>query len=336
MPLINILSEIAANCGIDTKNTNERANLLFKINEAAKELYDSTDLPGSLYEQIFNISLQNKQVALPWYVDNIRAMRYYDNRQGVIINNQLPRYSTGAWRTENNFKFRLRKKLPTHTQLLNASALTLTIPQSDNSFSFKVYIVGTTSTSARVQEEVDFPIGATTRQTTNSFLNDFNLYSIEAINKSSVCTYDVTVKNADGVEIAKIPNHQLYVDYCILQVQNDDVDLTVEDDCIEVLFKIKQQNFVNDYDSFICGNQFDRVIAWKFMEAYYALKPDGASSAIAAGNKAQQVLDSVINNIDNSVQKPIDFGRNGYLNLMQYPFSGYNSRRGYGFTGRRF
>ena len=82
MPLAYIIRRVAAEAGYSNlvNNAAQRAVVVDVINEAADEIYDTCDLPGSLKEVTLSVPA-NFIIALPPFVGKPRAARETNCRQ---------------------------------------------------------------------------------------------------------------------------------------------------------------------------------------------------------------------------------------------------------------
>lgn len=310
MPLINILADVSADSGISTTNGTDRAYLINKINQAARELFDSNDLKGCLREQLFNLGSSNQQVALPYYVDSIRGVRDYDSKLPVTIQDMVPRYQLEGWKDFLGYKWRTKyKQHPIKQSTLSTGKLTISL-SSPASQDFAVIITGQTATAQRIQETVSFSVGQQQLITANNFL------SIESFQKTSVTLEDLTIADLTGIILADIPNCEVRSSYTIIQVLDYDTT-TSQDVVVEVLYKVRFTPFYNDYDSFPCGDLYDKAIYWKTMEFLHAKKDSelDINRAIAANAKCRDVMLQLADNQELGQALRMQFPKNRYTNL---------------------
>lgn len=310
MPLIDILSEVAADLGVDITNANDRSYLVNKINQAAKELYTSADLKGSLREQLFNIGSADQQVALPYYVDSIRGVRDYDSQLPITVQDMQPRYQAEGWKDFLGYKWRVKhKQYPLTRGILNIGPLTVTL-SAPATGDLAVIVTGQTATASRLQETVAFSVGQQTKTTASLFT------SIESIQKTAITLENVLVYDITNTLLAEIPNCEAKSSYTIIQVLDRD-SVTSQDVVVEVLYKTRFTPFYNDYDSFPCGDLYDRAIFWKTLEFMFAKQdgPENTNRAIAANAKCNQVIVDIAENQETGVALRMQFPKNRFRNL---------------------
>lgn len=311
MSLKNILLDISSVLGLDISDPDEKAYHIAKINEAAKELYNSNDLPGCLREQIFQIDdTDNYQAAFPFYVDKIRAIRFYNTNGGKItLEDMRPRYHMHRWGSNGRIRFRIKKNNALLSRgISNAGKLTFTLSEEDN-INVTINIIGKTDHAEKTQETVTIIAGQLAVTTANSY-EDFDNGTIE---KTTLNNKNITITDIDGVEMGIIPNSELRPIYTIVQIREDDFAPVVNNNfplnTIEVLYKTRFTPFQNDYDEFPCPD-CDKLIAWKFIEHYAMLKPGMDQLVSGAALKADQIINELNHNDDLGKELKVEFGPN--------------------------
>ena len=113
-----ILDRFGKKVGMLPSDDNQRSLLLDYLNEAAQELYEQSDMPGSLEEAEFYVQ-GNKTIAMPADVYAIRGIREKSGCNDVWESEPMTaRYRENSWETDHN-KFRikgysaLQRSLPT-------------------------------------------------------------------------------------------------------------------------------------------------------------------------------------------------------------------------------
>ena len=291
MALKHILEDIGSILGLDLSDPDELVYLTDQVNHAAREIYNSMDLPGSIREQIFQVSdVDNYQVSFPQYIDKIRAIRFYNNLAGKIqLEDLRPRYHEHNWNGSNRLSYRIKaSNSPLASDITNAGYLTFTLPTGKlETYDIEITIVGRTSSAERVQETVTLLAG------TSSIASVESYEAVITIIKSEVNNFNITVTDIDGAELSVIPNSELSTAYTIVQIRADDYSSQYGNsyplNTIEVLYKVKFSGFKNLYDEFPAPN-CDKIIFWKFAEHYSAYKPGMEQRAAAAKIKVDQLL----------------------------------------------
>lgn len=301
MSLRNILADIASEIGLVASNATDRAWLIARVNDAAEELYQSRDLAGSIFEQLFQFDSINQQVSLPSYVGVVRAVRDYSTRNRLAYHDLRPRYQSAGW-TEPYLAWREKGKSPLSRNIINASVVVLSIPTPETA-DFSVVVTGSTEQSARISETITFAVGETEKTTLNAWL------TIESFSQPSPHTYDVTMEDIDGNELSRLGNAEPTALYTLIQVQDyyaaSDGSAVTN---VEVLYKRANRAFVNDGDEFVCPG-YDKAIVWKTLEHLLSQKDPARSSQ--AQSKAMELVMSKGRDVESGVQKSIDFAANG-------------------------
>jgi hypothetical protein len=91
-----ILQQFGNKVGLNPAQANQRATMLRFVNEAARELYDQSDMVGSQMEQLFKIN-GDQTISFPTYVGELRAVRPWDTETPWHINQMRPRYNQINW-----------------------------------------------------------------------------------------------------------------------------------------------------------------------------------------------------------------------------------------------
>lgn len=294
MPLIKILQRYAKATGTRLSESASRDDALEKINAGARKLYQKDDLDDCLFEQVFNFDLSSELVALPWYVDKLRGVRCRSSKTPLTLIDKRPRYQYGN-HYQDNLDFRVKQRIATKVDSGNESSLTFTIP-AQNDTSFKVVVVGSTASSAKVSEELEFSATDTTKTTTNSFVG---FPHIRGIYKDKKTKYDVTVTNASSEVVAELPAHRTESSYLLAQIRDPDFTAPDTEKCYEILFKWAFEEMTEDYDEFVCPG-FDDAIYYMAMAEYYRVSADGNENAKAEAEE-RSALELVRNlNRDNN------------------------------------
>jgi len=282
MSLAKILDDVEEATGFSRTDTTERARVVSKINDAAKELFASIDLEEAKKEEVFDFDVDSQQVALPPYVGKVRGMRYYDSRLMIPLDHMGNRYNYGLFDRDTWYlHWREKENAALARRIENQSTLTFEVPIIEDS-NVVIDILGPTDNSYRYAETVTIPAGSLSVETVGNYKSP-----LASIKKNSLTKYDVLIKDANGNLLGKILNSQNYAEYKIYQIVDSDVASLPEGTAVEVLFKPKFIPFVNDADEFVAGPDYDKAIFWKYME-HNAKNPD---IALAYQTKHQQVVD---------------------------------------------
>lgn len=274
--LIDILQPFCADTGYDI--VSDRSIALSYINRAAKEIYKSLEA-DAIMREVTLVVPTNQQVTLPPYIGHARGMRQVPICTGLNYGwgynfpmNEIgsPRYLSNAWKDKWT-GWRLKGKVPLSTSITNASLLTLTVSATETP-NVEVVITGSTTNSQRISETVT--MSATSVATTNSFA------TIDSIVCVDFRTYDITISDASGNELAILYNSEKQTRYLLVDVSQ--YSWVWYSDCpslVEVLYKAKFYNFINDTDEF-AAEDYEEAIRCKAMEFYFAPQANKETQAL--------------------------------------------------------
>lgn len=309
--LKNILIDVANTIGSSVLDSNGRAWTLSKINGAAQEMYDSTDLAGCLREQVFTIEAGQQISALPYYVEKIRAVRDWNMSRKITLNDMRPRFQTNKWR-QPYLSWRVLGVYPLARELGNAGSIILQAlaPVTQR---VKVTITGATSTASRTSETITFEVGDSLKTLTKSFV------SVESVSKDIVNEVDIRVQDATYNELAVIPNSELNSRYTHIQVTDTSDPSLTPNTTFEILYKIRFTPFNADTDEFPCRG-FDKAIYWKTLSHMWAEQKDRGDAAIAAEAKCQKIINDINANDSGGIELEMDFGKPRYDRIQDTPY----------------
>jgi hypothetical protein len=250
-----------------------------------------------LREQIFQVDdTDNYQVAFPWYIHKIRAIRMYNTMGGVIsLEDMRPRYHTNRWGTQRRLKYIIKQtNAALSKNITNVGPLTFTLPLDEvASAELKITIIGKTIKASRTAEQLTLAVGE------NSVTGSLHFEEVESIEKNNLNDFDITITAIDGEELGMIPNAELRSNYTIVKIREDDYALAFNNsypvNTIELLYKTKFVPFRNTYDEYPCPD-CDPLIAWKFRELYWGDKPGHSEEALLAHGKAAGLLKQLSEN----------------------------------------
>jgi len=329
MALKNILLDVGSVLGLDVLSSTEQAYHIEKINEAAFEIYNSLDIPGCYREQLFQYDdTDNYQIAFPWYVGKLRAIRQYNSSNSdrpISIENLTPRFHNQRWGSQGCFKFRISKlNSPLGRSINNASLFTFTLSHVETA-DIIINIVGKTVNSDRLSETLTIMAGQMSVITVNSYEEFFN------IEKTDYNIYDITITDIDNEIMGILSAARLKSNYTIVNIREDDFALVTNNsyplNTLEILYKHTFLPFRFMYDEFICPN-CDKIIFWKYVEHYAAYKPDQETRSIMAAAKVAQLLKELNKNDDLGKDLQVKFSRNPYYGAQELTALNWNTNDG--------
>lgn len=309
--LSDILNNIAEIVGQKPSDTVGRNTLLGYVNRAARELYETNDLPGCLRESEFCIDDSTGLITLPWYVDGIRGIRFVDSGEPIRVLNVRSQYSYRQV-TQPLYSFRVVRRTPLEVTLSAAGTVSFVIAEAQTS-AFSVTITGQTTDATLAVENLVFAPGETAKTTAKQYMQDSPL-GITALTKSAVTTCDVLVKQtSDLAQIAVIPNRLFEARNQLVQLYYENTPITFSDDCVQVLYKLPFMPLHYDYDSFFNSNLED-ALAWKVQEHWFARQndPERAQMAMLASAKVIDVVRRTAQNQESQEELTVHVAPNPY------------------------
>jgi hypothetical protein len=253
-----ILDRVGKKLGINPNDNHQRSIMLGYLNEGAQELYEESDMVGSLVEDSFYVQ-GNKTIALPSDVSSIRAVREKESKYPWSLSSLTERYAYNTLEQDDR-TWRIKGYEPFKVTPSSFAGMKATATQAMTDISLTV--VGTRSDASRFVETVDMDA------TSNTFSTTFT--SIESIIKSDVCTYDISIKESDDTVVAVIPNNEKESQYLIVDVSEFPWESTAEQNdahTLEVVYKKKLPYLSKDSDEFPADG-YDNIIVNKVMQLY--------------------------------------------------------------------
>ena len=310
MSLSYILSRVESNAGVNNPNLNpqQRTLILQVINEAAKEIWRTTDIPGALKEVDIQVQA-NLTMALPAFVGSVRAIKINTNWNWVGYRYSLQgiqsRYSTIAWSRLWN-KFTVIGESPIANELLTQLPLRFKYPVIDSDLI--ITTVGETSNSNRAIDNT--PITAIELNGSVNYIN------IGSIRKNKVTDYNLTILDGNENELAIIYADQLDSLYTLIDISKYP-DLTGINQCCigdtpngymaTVLYKPRLNVLQNDEDEFPVRGYDDIIV----MRAKQLLAEDtDAQLAIGLYQKSMSQLKSEIQDKTGTYQAKLSVSPN--------------------------
>jgi hypothetical protein len=328
VPVSYILSQAGSKMGLNPNAASSRATLLRFLNEAAVELYNQSDPPGSLMEQVFKVN-GDQTISCPSYVGPIRGVREVDSQITWSINQLRPRYNQFNW-PDSWRNLRLKNVQALAATVTNASVGVLTVGAVENP-PIQVTVTGPTTTASSVSETIT--MDAISKQTANTY-TDYT-----SVKKNTVNNYDVTLSDIDGKLLTVIPNNQLAAQYQIIDVSICPwlaVSTNTLEHYVEILFKLQITQLSNNSDEFIWGQKYDNILVNKMLQLWYEEqgKPELASAYDSKAtrslarmtedqNRATEDMIAVVAHPHDVLLPRVRAGRKKY-------YRGYGSR-GYGY-----
>ena len=325
-----ILDRFGKKVGMLPSDTSQRALLLDYLNEAAQELYEQSDMPGSLEEAEFYVQ-GDKTVAMPADVYAIRSVREKSGRNEEWETESLSaRYRENNWETNHN-KFRikgyspLKVSLPTSitdaansTDKLVVRAYGITTTDDDYE------VVVKTPYSEALLVSVAGPAVADATASTNVTLAPSNNVTVKDIisfartNKptSTVGVVQLIDYADNNIVYAEIPSNRMESRYLIVDVSEFPFSSSAAEDdshTLQVLYKKTLTRLQNDTDEFPAPG-YDNILVSKCMELF--LEEQGKlEEAILHDRKATRSLARRQADLERGQEQKIVFKRHNHDKL---------------------
>jgi hypothetical protein len=311
MPFKYIFDQVRSKVGATSTELNEAQATLIKtyINKACKEIYDRKDLPVVLQELYLKVNTDERTLALPPFVGELRAVRspceseFLPNHWSIV--DARPRYMQSEWK-QSWHKTRILKEQPLCAELLTSAPLTFEINEAENDVI--VTVNGESEHSNRVIESVT--MNATSKSGTKNF------DEVRSIQKNKVSLNNILVKDGDGNEIAMLYADHLESNYKIIDVSEYPNLHCCEDGTyiLEVLYKPKLGSLLFDNDCFpLVG--YDDIIVAKTIQLLLEDEEGKEDRAILAARKVSILIDEKIEDKTGTNQKVLKRTPNKLLGL---------------------
>jgi len=253
-----ILDRAGKKLGVNPSDNHQRSIMLDYLNEGAQELYEESDMVGSLVEDSFYVQ-GNKTIALPSNVSSIRAIREKESKYPWSLSSLTERYAYNTLEQDDR-TWRIKGYEPFKVTPTSFSGMKAVVTAAMSTIT--ITVVGSAAGIARTFEDV------TLSSTSNTFSTTFT--SIESIIKSDVCTYDISIKQSDDTVVAVIPNNEKESQYLIVDVSEFPWESNAaqdDDHTLEVVYKKKLPYLSKDSDEFPADG-YDNIIVNKMMQLY--------------------------------------------------------------------
>jgi hypothetical protein len=325
-----ILDRFGKKVGMLPSDTSQRALLLDYLNEAAQELYEQSDMPGSLEEAEFYVQ-GDKTVAMPADVYAIRSVREKSGRNEEWETESLSaRYRENNWET-NHAKFRIKGYSPLKVSL--PTSIT-DAANSTNKLVVRAYGITTTDDDYEVVVKTPYseallvsvagPAVADATASTNVTLAPSNNVTVKDIisfartNKPTATVGVVQlIDYADNnIVYAEIPSNRMESRYLIVDVSEFPFSSSAAEDdshTLQVLYKKTLTRLQNDTDEFPAPG-YDNILVSKCMELF--LEEQGKlEEAILHDRKATRSLARRQADLERGQEQKIVFKRHNHDKL---------------------
>lgn len=278
MPLEYILRKVCQKTGLSKDDEDNRRIVLDIIQEAAEELYEQADYPGSLEECVLAVN-EDTTVSLPPFVGIPRALREATSMVAWKLSSVRPRYHEKAWPNDSFRNWRDKGVSPLALDIETVTPPAVVVPFVETP-PIQITFVGATDTAQNVTETVTITALETIITT------PFTSYT--AIKKDRVNTCNVSIVDSDSREISVIYNNEIEAAFRIIDISGYPIAIDTNNDVffIELLYKKKFPQLNNDTDAIpLVG--YDNVIINKAVQLFSEEKGN-LEKAIAYDKKAHR------------------------------------------------
>lgn len=235
----------------DRVGDESRTYVLREINRAVIETWNSTDMPGSLFDMIV-MPVDERIIILPWYVAQIKGVKRYG---GAEVTLYTPRgvFQDNTWRQDLLTWVELGKT-PLLKPLTNLGRLTARF-QKVPAAPVSVSIVGPGDFGSRNLFELDFGAGDNNLQTSEV------LRDVSSITKSRVTDSDLQLYDVTGQLVAIVPAERTDVQNIMVRV-TDNCTQMINTPCnrFAVLYKIHPPVFTDENGNESIDDNFGLII----------------------------------------------------------------------------
>jgi hypothetical protein len=305
MTLIELVKLVSAETGIPYNEAASKAQLVALINSAAQQIWDQTDLPNCLMEQVFTVDNADPlpRIALPTYCRELRGVR--DRLGAIEVHDMRAKYATMPWPWDNGYRWRILGDRPLLRSIDNALELALvpgTYPAA-----MVITITGETATATRITRTLDY-LGAGSAV-------GVNWTDVFSITKNVPTEIDVGL-TAGGTVMSVIPNNESAAQYMLIELYEAPrqcSEPTYKGRCYEILFKPPFAPLINDGDSFQMSG-YDQPIAYRATAIFRlrGLSEQATDAGIKVATVQQQRSEALLQQtIEGKIQNrrlPINFG----------------------------
>lgn len=284
-----------------------RDDVVREINNAWAEIWDSDDLPNSLFEISVKTFDQTNRITLPYYVDKIRGVKTQD-RLRVDLNTPRPYYQDETY-FQSPYLWRVLGTTPLKTSITNATAIKLSIAEAATE-QFVVTLQGPTDNSTREREQIIFAVGDTEHWTTKNFTD------LKEATKNKILSTNVVMTGANDEDYGIIPADAFVANNTVVQITDRCNKCCTACRCFDILYKVPAPYLY--YDEQVVP--FPGVLITKTLEWIAMPKEGQEQKAILYAEKSKALL-TAFNHNDVSVEKKMDLPRNTFCT---YTGSGYS------------
>lgn len=278
-----------------------RETALREINYAWKELWETDDLPNSLFEVTVQPVDSNAIISLPYYIGMIRGVKQnVVGRERIALNTPRPYYQDETYALMP-WRWRILGTSPVNKSILNATTVDLTFDQPCTE-QVTVTLMGPDDRGEEVREQIVFEVGDTSKESTKRY-SDFS-----QISKDIYTSNNLRVIDAAGEEIGFVPNAAYEARYTVVQITDQCNRVQNWCRCFDILYKKVCPRLYFDEQP-VSG--LENVLMTKTLEWITMPKEGELELAGAYGEKARTLL-TAANNNEQSIEHKMDIAHTKY------------------------
>lgn len=277
MILKDLLEQVATVTSVSDRDT-----LVEIVNRAASEIWESTDLPGSLYECYFNLEEGDKYITLPHYVHAIRGVKPCGDYDAAELNTPTPAFNDGAY-THSRWRWRILRITPLLENIEEATTLKIraVVPVEDEVI---LSLAGPTDIAERGNESILFSIGDQEKFTVGRYK------SLDLLVKDIKTPMNFLIYDGSDKLVAEIANNMLEAKNTLIQVY-DNCSSALITGCCAVLYKPTLPPLIEDLDTF--PEAYGNALFVKFLEWANLVNKENVDFAVALAGKSNSLVAQV-------------------------------------------
>lgn len=274
-----------------------REDCLREINYAWREIWNSDDMPNSVFEMTVKPYDNTARISLPHYVGILRGVKANMGRLRVDLNTPRPYYQDEQY-YQSPYTWRILGISPFRASITNASQLTLKISDAEDE-QFAVTIIGPTDNAAESREQIIFAPGEVEKLSTLRFTD------ATSIVKDFITKSDVKIIGANDEDLGEIPNLFYEARNTVIQITDKCLQCCNNCRCFDILFKKPAPVLYYDEQNV----PFQEVLMQKTMEWISMPKEGQEKKTMMYAEKSKNLLQQFSKN-ETSIENRMDLGRN--------------------------
>lgn len=312
MNLSELIRRLSSETGLPAATDAQKQVIVDLLNDAGEQLWDQTDLPNSLLEEVFTIDSTDPvpRLSLPSRVGELRGCRDWSSK--IELHDMRPRYNNYPWPQDQLYTFRVLRESAIARSIDNSIGLYMP-PIANFAGPLSVDIVGSTDTAAEHHASFDLNGEGTAEGVLWT--------DIRAITKTDYTPVDVILYAGDddtGDEMCRLGTNEYRAAYKVVELYELPFISTSADNTttrpIEVLYKSPYFPLVQDTSSFQLAG-YDHVLLYNAVKLFRirgigaAATEDQIAAAKVHSVRADEVLARKIASKNQGIKHVLQFGR---------------------------